>query len=445
MRLFRKMAPARVLPVLFFSGLTLAFACVPGAGARAADIQMAQVAQGKSPVVSDVRVGLHGSMTRLVFDLSAGVPVNVFTLDKPDRVVLDLPQVGWRLPQRPLPRDVGVLARLRYGLYKPGTTRIVLDVGGPVAVKKAFMLAPSGAAPYRFVLDLAATSRAAFGQGVGQSGTVRGTVTGAPAAASSMPSASAVSPASSAVAVARPVAALVPPRKPKQRIIAIDAGHGGADPGTQGPSGTLEKYITLAAARALKAELERSGRYRVVLTRERDVFIRLRDRIARARDGGAELFVSLHADAIKNKRLRGASVYTLSETASDAEAAALAEKENKADLIAGVDLTGESAEVTNILIDLAQRETMNQSARFAALLVKDLGREMRLVRNSHRFAGFAVLKAPDVPSILLEMGFLSNARDEKALKSKAYRAKLARAVGRAIDGYFTQIEEARRN
>jgi len=237
---------------------------------------------------------------------------------------------------------------------------------------------------------------------------------------------------------------LVPPRKPAVRVIAIDPGHGGADPGTQGPSGTLEKFITLAAARTLKEELEATGRFRVFLTRERDVFVRLRDRIARARESGAELFISLHADAIKNSRIRGASVYTLSETASDAEAAALAEKENKVDLIAGVDLSGESPEVADILIDLAQRETMNESAHFANLLVKDLGNELDLLRNTHRFAGFAVLKAPDVPSVLLEMGFLSNREDEAALRSKPYRRQLARAVARAVEKYFSRIEEAQR-
>jgi N-acetylmuramoyl-L-alanine amidase len=190
--------------------------------------------------------------------------------------------------------------------------------------------------------------------------------------------------------------------------------------------------------------LERSGRFRVVLTRKRDIFIRLRDRVAIARDAGADLFMSIHANSIKNKNIRGLSVYTLSEKASDKEAAELAEQENKADLIAGIDLSNESPEVTNILIDLAQRETMNQSVRFASLLVGKLKRQTRILRNSHRFAGFVVLKALDVPSVLIELGFLSNRQDERALRSKGYRAKLASSIRRAIEGYFAQIEEAYR-
>jgi N-acetylmuramoyl-L-alanine amidase len=225
-------------------------------------------------------------------------------------------------------------------------------------------------------------------------------------------------------------------------VIVIDPGHGGDDPGAIGVSGTYEKNITLAAARDVRNELQRLGGYRVVLTRERDKFIRLRDRVAFGRDAGADLFVSLHADTMPNRQVRGASVYTLSETASDAEAAALAVQENKADLIAGVDLTQETSEVANILIDLAQRETMNRSAQFAALLVDELRRETRLLRNTHRFAGFAVLKAPDVPSVLVELGFLSNRRDEKMLRTKAYRQKLAAAIARGIDRYLVGVEEA---
>jgi N-acetylmuramoyl-L-alanine amidase len=188
--------------------------------------------------------------------------------------------------------------------------------------------------------------------------------------------------------------------------------------------------------------LEKSGRYRVLLTRNRDIFIRLRDRISIARDAGADLFISLHADAIKNRKIRGLSVYTLSERASDKEAAGLAEKENKSDLIAGIDLSDKTPEVANILIDLTQRESMNQSARFAEGLVKELARKTKLLRNTHRFAGFVVLKAPDVPSVLIELGFLSNRRDEKALTRKPYRAKLGRAIVESVNNYFTRIEEA---
>ncbi|MGF1640590.1 MAG: N-acetylmuramoyl-L-alanine amidase, partial [Rhodospirillales bacterium] len=222
----------------------------------------------------------------------------------------------------------------------------------------------------------------------------------------------------------------------------IDPGHGGADPGAIGVSGVHEKDVTLAAARDLRSALERLGGYRVVLTRDDDRSVSLRERIAIARRVDADLFVSLHADAMPSAQVRGASVYTLSETASDAEAALLAERENKADLITGVDLTYETAEVANILIDLAQRETKNRSARLAARVVDELQRETQLLRNTHRFAGFAVLKAPDVPSVLVELGFLSNRQDEQALRDTAYRRRLAAAIARGIDRYFVGVEQA---
>jgi len=381
----------------------------------------ARAAEG---VVTDVRVGQHGSTTRLVFDIDRRVEFKVFALEAPYRVVIDLPELGWRLPARPLPVDIGILGKLRYGLFQPGVTRVVLDVKAPPLIEKSFLLAPSADAPYRLVVDLAATAAQAFKSGPGAG-------------------------VGAATGKAAPVALVVPetapqamPSAPAKRTVVIDPGHGGVDPGTIGTSGTYEKHITLAMARELKRQLEKNGDFIVFLTRERDIFVPLRDRVGRARERGAELFVSIHADAIKNGKTRGLSVYTLSEKASDKEAAALAEKENKADLLAGINLSGETPEVTNILIDLAQRESMNQSARFATGLVKQLRRETKILRNTHRFAGFAVLKAPDVPSVLIELGFLSNRSDEKALQNKAYRAKLAAGIVRAVDGYFSNIEEA---
>ncbi|HTH16477.1 MAG TPA: N-acetylmuramoyl-L-alanine amidase, partial [Magnetospirillum sp.] len=196
--------------------------------------------------------------------------------------------------------------------------------------------------------------------------------------------------------------------------------------------------------RELKVALEKNNRYKVFLTRDRDIFIRLRDRVAIARQYNADLFISLHADSVANPQLKGLSVYTLSQNASDAEAQALADKENKADLIAGIDLTHESADVANILIDLAQRETMNRSAGFAGGVVEEVGRENSLLENTHRFAGFAVLKAPDVPAVLIEMGYLSNDAEERNLRQPEYRTKLAKGIARAVDHFFVQGQKARR-
>jgi N-acetylmuramoyl-L-alanine amidase len=391
-------------------------------------------------VVTDLRVGKHAKKTRVVLALTERVRFRAFTLANPYRVVIDLPEVGWRLPTRPLPARTGLVKKLRYGLFKPGQTRLVLDMAGPVTITKSFLMEPSAKHAYRLVLDLTATSREKA------LAAARGPVALTPPAAP--PPAPVKAPVPSVV----PVVAGKPLAKPAgqqdkgraKRVIAIDPGHGGVDPGATGASGVYEKHITLAVGRAIKGALEDTGRYRVVLTRDRDIFKSLRDRVELARQAGAELFVSIHADTIKKRKIRGLSVYTLSETASDKEAAALAEKENKADLIAGIDLSNETSEVTNILIDLAQRETMNESARFASVALKELGRVTKLLRNTHRFAGFAVLKAPDVPSVLVELGFLSNRRDEKALRRKEHRAKLAKAITRAVGVYFARVEEASR-
>ena len=417
-------------------------------------------------VVTDLRVGKHAKKTRVVLDLTERVRFRAFTLANPYRVVIDLPEVGWRLPARPLPVRTGLVKKLRYGLFKPGQTRLVLDMAGPVSIAKSFLMEPRGKHAYRLVLDLTATSRekaltaargpvaltppaAAAPALVPVPPSVRTPVPSAvPVAAVPLPT-SVRPPVPSAVPVAAVKPLATPPRRPEarrdRRVIAIDPGHGGVDPGAIGASGVYEKHITLAVARAIKGALEGTGRYRVVLSRDRDIFKSLRDRVELARQAGAELFISIHADTIKKRRIRGLSVYTLSETASDKEAAALAEKENKADLIAGIDLSNETSEVTNILIDLAQRETMNESARFASMMLKELRRVTKLLRNTHRFAGFAVLKAPDVPSVLVELGFLSNRRDEKALRRKDHRVKLANAITRAVGSYFARVEEASRN
>jgi N-acetylmuramoyl-L-alanine amidase len=376
------------------------------------------------PSVLDVRVGVHPDMTRVVIDLTEAPGYRIFTLADPYRVVIDLTEVGWQLPDGRVPAGRGFIQSLRFGLFAPGTSRVVLDLSEPTRVRQVQLLPAASAAPVRLVIDLEEADEASFIASIG------------------------AAPIVSSAAMATPVAMVLPPPKPEpagddRPLVAIDAGHGGVDPGAIGASGAYEKEITLAMALELKKQLEKTGRYRVLLTRDSDVFVRLRDRIAIARAAKADLFVSLHADAHPTGDLRGASVYTLSEQASDAEAAALAAQENKSDVIAGVDLSNENEVVTNILIDLAQRETKNLSARFAALLVEELKRDTLLLRNSHRFAGFAVLKAPDVPSVLVELGYLSSSKDEAQLRSKKHRAKLGGAIVRAIDSFFESQQTLR--
>ena len=366
------------------------------------------------PTVNGLRIGEHQAKTRVVLDVSSRIKFEAFVLLDPYRVVINLPEVEWRLPRKP-PRMRGVVSAYRYGLFTQGTSRIVLDVRAPVKVKKAFILPPRQDRGHRLVIDLVAATRADVIAAQRKSTTRK------------------VAKRTTPVPVARP-------KKPKASkiVVVIDPGHGGIDPGTIGPRGTWEKHIALAYGKTLRRKLLATGRYDVVLTRNRDVFLPLRRRIAIARAKGADLFLSLHADSIANPRLRGAHVYTLSEEASDAEAAALAAKENKSDLIAGVDLSGQSDDVTNILIDLAQRETMNQSAIFARMLIAELRRTTKVIRKSHRFAGFAVLKAPDVPSVLVELGYLSNPTEEKLLRQPKHRARVASAIVRGIDGYFAR-------
>jgi N-acetylmuramoyl-L-alanine amidase len=377
------------------------------------------------PEVLDVRLGLHPDKTRVVLDLTEAPGYRIFPLADPYRMVVDLSEVVWRLPDGHAPQGRGLVQSLRYGLFAPGTSRVVLDLAGPTRIQEVQVLPPSDGAPTRLVIDLAAISETDF------QASLRG------------------APLISSVAMTAPAALVLPPPKPggdgdERPVVVIDAGHGGVDPGAIGGSGVYEKEITLAMAIELKKQLEKTGRYQVVLTRDSDVFVRLRDRIEVARAAGADLFVSLHADAHTTSDLRGASVYTLSEKASDAEAAALATKENKSDVIAGIDLSNENEVVTNILIDLAQRETKNLSARFAALLVDELKRDTPLLRNTHRFAGFAVLKAPDVPSVLIELGYLSSDEDEAQLRSAKHRAKLGTAIVRAVDGFFEWQQTMRR-
>ena len=210
-------------------------------------------------------------------------------------------------------------------------------------------------------------------------------------------------------------------------------------------SGLREKDITLKVAHTVKQTLEATGRYKVYLTRSEDVFVPLRKRYQMAEQAHGELFISLHADSNGDASLRGASIYTLSENASDREAAALAAKENRSDAIAGIDLSNQSDAVASFLIELRQRQTMNESALFSETLIQEVASSSRLLRNTHRFAGFAVLKSPDVPSVLMELGYLSNRHDEKALRDPRHQEKLARSILRATDAFFERKERLSRS
>ena len=405
---------------------------VLGAGAAlAASPALAWAAGRTLGIASAMRVHDHDTHTRLVLELSETIDFSLFRLADPYRLVIDLPELDWAVGNG-IPAAEGLVKAVRFGLFQTGNARIVVDLAGPANIKNAFVLPATGGTPYRFVVDLEKMDRAQFmgvlgpQHRIGQFGATQ------IAAAQPVP----------APKPATPEPQLAP--KDRKKIIAIDPGHGGVDPGAIGVSGIYEKIITLAAARQLQERLENTGHYKVILTRERDVSLGLSERREIARAAEADIFVSLHADSMANKDMRGLSVYTLSEKASDKEAEALAEQENGADNIIGVDLSHESQEVRHILVDLAQRESMNLATKLAAKLINQLEREVTLVKNSHRFARFAVLKSPDIPSVLIEMGYLSNRDDETALKKDAYRTKLMTAVVRGLDQHFGASQSANR-
>ena len=375
-------------------------------------VGLAAAAAGAFPVANEVRLGGDAKDTRFVMDLSEKVDLATFTLADPYRLVIDLPQVVFQLPAKTGETGRGLIKAFRYGLVMQGGSRIVMDLKGPARVEKAFVLPPAQGQPARLVIDLAATDREAF---------LRNMALDRRPAQQSQPR------------IALPAV----PDDPRPLIV-IDPGHGGIDTGTKAASGEQEKVIVLEFATTLRDKLEKSGKYRIAMTRQDDSFVALSERVKFARSLKAALFVSIHADYLPRKEgeAHGATVYTLSENASDSEAARLAEAENKADVIAGVDLTAESNAVADILIDLAQRETKAFSHQFAKTLLTELKTATKLHKIPNKSAGFLVLRAPDVPSVLLELGYVSTKDDLKQLMSASWRERTAEAMTRAIDSFL---------
>jgi N-acetylmuramoyl-L-alanine amidase len=404
----------RALPAIVRVGTLAAAAlvvvCAGGLGIEAK--------AGSNPTVANnARVAGDRERTRFIADLSKKVDVHVFALGNPYRVIVDAPDVNFQMPDGIGKEKRGLVTAYRYGLFAPGKSRIVIDVSGPFLIDKAFVLEPRDDQPARLVIDLVPTDEKTF--------------------QAKLKEAKPPQPASEGAAVI-PQA---PPRAPDAKpVVVVDPGHGGIDPGTN-PNGVPEKEVVLAFAKVLKTKLAATGRYEVYLTREDDTFVPLRERVEFAQKKGAGLFLSIHADYFPNQaeKTTGATVYTLSDQASDDEAKELAAEENFSDALAGIELPNDSDEVVaNILIDLAQRETQNRSTLFARSIVGELASRSALHTRRLRSAGFRVLKAPDVPSVLLELGFLSNPDDEKRLTSEAWRDRIADGVVGSIDGYFAK-------
>jgi N-acetylmuramoyl-L-alanine amidase len=349
---------------------------------------------------------------RVVVNFDRDPDFRWFLMKGPHRLVIDMPGAGFFVdPADAEPR--GMVTAVNYGNLGPDRSRIILSFDGPFAVERLDLLANEADSGFRLVADIVAASDDAFDKAMAEQVETTASTRTTP----------------KADRLGKPAA----PGERRFRVV-VDPGHGGVDTGAEGGRGTLEKTITLAFALELKKELEASGRYDVFLTRDRDVFLRLDERVQIARRHEADLFISIHADAIRLKNVRGATVYTVSDKASDAEAAAKAIRENLSDQIAGVVVEEENQEVADILADLIRRETQSFSLRFARSLVGGLSPAIRMIpTNPHRFAGFKVLRAPDVPSVLLELGYLSNAEDEALLRDPEWRAKAARGIIEAVD------------
>jgi N-acetylmuramoyl-L-alanine amidase len=357
--------------------------------------------------VSDMRVVGDGKRTRLVVDLKESVSFGILRLSNPYRLVIDMPDVEFAVPAQDA-QGRGLVSDYRYGLIGPKKARIVLDLAGPVDIVNTFVLEPVDPEPARLVIDLTPTTPEAFAE----------------AAARDRPT------HDEAVAVA-PGPALT--GKP---VVVIDPGHGGIDSGAVGADGMREKDVTLKFAMELARQLRLGGELQPVLTRNGDEFLPLGARVEVASRSHAALFVSVHADSVAENYVRGATVYTLSDEASDQLSAALAARENRSDILAGLSLDDQPADVADILFDLARRETKNLSVRFAKSLVEDMSEVITLNGNPWRRASFRVLKAPDVPSVLLELGYLSNKQDEEVFRGKTWPRPEAEAVARAIEEFF---------
>jgi N-acetylmuramoyl-L-alanine amidase len=377
------------------------------------------------PVATDARLAGDIKQTRFVLDLDKAIQFRAFALADPYRVVVDIPQVSFQLPAGAGSAGRGLVKAFRYGLVMPGGSRIVFDLTGPAKIAKAYVLEASNDQPPRLVLELEEVDRTTFVQSLAADSRPE-LKPGIADATAAIPTETAVAPKPAASVDTRPV-------------IVIDPGHGGLDNGTQ--SGTEnEKTLVLGFGLALRDRIEKSGKYRVVMTRTDDTFIPLADRVKIARNQSAALFVSIHADALPRHEgdAQGATIYTLSDRGSDAEAERLAEAENKADAIGGVNLTEEPTEVADILIDLAQRETRTFSNRFARILMSEMKTTARMHKNPLKSAAFKVLKAPDIPSVLVELGYVSNKTDMENLLSDNWRSRTAGSMAQAIDAFFAK-------
>ncbi|KFG70462.1 N-acetylmuramoyl-L-alanine amidase [Microvirga sp. BSC39] len=396
--LFIRLVGACLVAILLAAGTGRAWAAGDGA-------------KPSTPIIAAAAaIETDGAKTRFKVTLSKPVTAQVSLMERPDRLVIDLPEVAFHLPAEAGRSKEGLIASYRYGLFAPGRSRVVMELAQPAVVSGLTTSPDSTGAATILTIELSRVDREEF----------RRTASGSSAPAKEGPG-----PAVQATKDARPV-------------IMIDPGHGGIDPGAAASSGSVaEKDLVLSFAQRLRKKLEDSGRYKVLMTRDQDVFVSLGDRVRAARAAQADLFISIHADSISGGQdVRGLTVYTGSERASDADSARLADRENKADAVAGVESGDMPDDVSDILMDLTLRETRGFSHGFASRLVGEFDSVARLNKNPHRQARFQVLRAHDVPSVLVELGYLSSQKDLDLLMSEEWRAKMVSAMSNAVDRFF---------
>jgi N-acetylmuramoyl-L-alanine amidase len=388
----------------------------------------------ESPLVAGLQLEGDVKRTKLVVEVSEATGFSISVEPAPYRVLIDIADAQFALPSGVGRKRKGLVKQLRYGKSIDGKPQIVADVTGPVLIEKSYATGKAGNGKSRIVIDLVATSPEIFSailerdKKADESGAAR------PADVT----------ASLPLLIPRNGNRNTPaaPKPHKQRTIVIDPGHGGIDPGAISPKKTREKDVVFAFAKALEEKLLALGGYSVRLTRKGDSFLSLKARVQVAREAQADLFIAIHADTVRGQTVTGTTLYTLSEKASDAEAEALAQKENKADVIGGIDMGQQNEQVADILIDLVQRESKNHALLFSRSALEQLQGVTTMTGKPLRSAGFMVLRAPDVPSVLIELGYLSSAEDEKKLLSAVWRGRMAEALARAVDRHFAEAVAA---